>query len=55
MRETGGKPIGFARGQTKADISYRGNLWRVLIEQEQLLGLYDQAVGNMGAGPPVPL
>jgi len=55
-RETGRKPIGFAKHPTKAEISYRGNLWRVSVEPEQLLGLYHQAVGNVGAhGPPVPL
>jgi hypothetical protein len=56
MRETGGKPIGLAKHPTKADISYPGNLWRVSIEPEQLLGLYHQAVANVGAhGPGVPL
>jgi hypothetical protein len=45
MRETGGRPIGFARHPTKADVSFRGNLWRVVIGQEQLLSLYKQAVG----------
>jgi hypothetical protein len=42
--ETGGKPIGTARHPTKADVSYRGNLWRVFIERETLLSLYNQAV-----------
>jgi hypothetical protein len=56
MRETGGKPIGFAKRPTKADFSYPGHLWRVSIEPEQLLGLYHQAVANVGAhGPPAPL
>ena len=32
---------------TKADRSYRRNLWRVVIEREQLLGLYNLAVGNI--------
>jgi hypothetical protein len=45
---TGGKPIGAAKRSTKADVSYRGNLWRVLIEREQLLDLYSLAVGNIG-------
>jgi hypothetical protein len=43
--ETGGKPIGFAKHPTKADVSHPGNLWRVSIEPEQLLDLYHQAVG----------
>jgi hypothetical protein len=56
IRETGGKPVGFAKRPTKADISYPGNLWRVSIEAEQLLGLYHQAVSNVGtSGPPAPL
>ena len=46
MRETGGKLIGFARHETKADASYLGNLWRVFVEQDQLLSLYDLAVGS---------
>jgi hypothetical protein len=45
--ETGGKPIGAARHPTRAGDSYRGNLWRVVIGREQLLGLYDLAVGNI--------
>jgi hypothetical protein len=50
--ETGGKPIGAARHPTKAGVSYRGNLWRVLIVREQLLSLYNLAVGNVGGlGP----
>jgi hypothetical protein len=45
---TGGKIIGAARHPTKANVSYRGNLWRVDVEREQLLDLYDQAVSNIG-------
>jgi hypothetical protein len=45
--ETGGKLIGAPKHPTKADVSYRGNLWRVLIEREQLLGLHNLAVGNI--------
>ena len=46
--ETGGKPIGAAKYPTKADVSYRGNLLRVPIEREQLLDLYNLAVGDIG-------
>jgi hypothetical protein len=46
-RETGGKLIGVAKHQTKADVSYRGNLGRVFLEKDQLQSLYDLAVGNI--------
>jgi uncharacterized protein DUF3800 len=43
-KETGQKPMGVSRKPTKADVSYRGNLSRLALGQEQLDSLHRQAI-----------
>lgn len=42
--ETGRKPIGVAKKPSKSDTSYRGNLYRIVLERQTLDDLYQQAI-----------
>jgi hypothetical protein len=43
-KEVGQKPIGVAKKPIKADLSYRRNMFRVVVDRNNLEGLYDQAM-----------
>jgi hypothetical protein len=43
-KELGAKPIGTAKRPIKADVSFRQNLYRIVVTKNELLGLFDQAV-----------
>jgi hypothetical protein len=43
-REVGAKPIGIAKGLIKSEGSYRGNLFRIMLNRDNLDGLYQQAI-----------
>jgi hypothetical protein len=42
--ETGRKPIGVAKRPSKSDTSYRGNLYRIVLERQILDDLHKQAI-----------
>jgi hypothetical protein len=47
--ETGSKPIGTATRPSKSDVSYRGNMHRIVIDRPTLLLLNEQAI-HLSAG-----
>jgi hypothetical protein len=45
--EVGAKPIGVAKKPSKADASFRQNLYKIVVSRNEILGLFDQGMANI--------